>query len=112
MADFRLEISEKAVQALVNAARAFEEGKESITKCVADLKTSFDDNKDGLAPVPESLKQLIEDLEDETTSAALKPITTLQKELLYAAKWRAEQLDNTQLGPKVKKLTYTHGRGR
>ena len=105
MGDFKLNISEEAVNVLTKAASDLLENSEVINNAVKELKDSFDENKGGMDPVLASLQQLIDDLDDTTQGTATKPLLIFERKLMKAAIWRRDKLSGEELPVKVKKLT-------
>ena len=105
MGDFKLNISEEAVNVLMKVASDLIENSNTINNAVKELKESFNENKGGMDPVLASLQQLIDDLDDTTQGTAIKPLLVFESKLLKAAAWRRDKLDGEELNVKVKKLT-------
>lgn len=105
MGDFKLNISQEAVNVLEKTATDLIENSNTISNAVKALKESFDENKSGMDPVLASLQRLIDDLDDSTQGTAIKPLLAFESKLLKAAIWRKNKLEGEELNVKVKHLT-------
>lgn len=109
MGEFMLDISEGAVKALMKAQSDIEGERKKIENASKELKASFEENRGGMDPVLDSLKKLIDDLEEATTGSAVQPLISFEKKILLAAQWRAKKLsEGGNMGGvsvKTKKLT-------
>lgn len=86
-------VNEQAIAALENMSSQLTEVSDRIKQETQKLRTSFEDNEDGLGPHTSSILALIEEVE-QTDEEASAPVKKLVLKLTRAAQLRRDQLEN------------------
>ena len=92
-------VSEQAIQSLLNMGTQLEALAERIHKETEKLKTTFEENEDGLGAHSSSIASLIEEVEGAEADATI-PVKKLVLKLQRAAVIRQQHLDNNRYNTK------------